>query len=207
MDVNKENFEKNCCWHFARQLGGSDSGPNEAMGENFKKTPYASLVREAIQNSLDAVDDESIPVTVCFQFKEISSAKFPRFFELKENVDGCLRYYKDNQNAKDKYGPMADYLQYFISHDAAMPYLTVSDSNTKGMDYIEGDTNCPFYAFVQSVGVTSKGELQPVVLLDLEKQLILVCLKLVQFLSQLRPSKKNTSLREYPLYVRMKKMV
>ena len=157
MDVNKENFEKNCCWHFARQLGGSDSGPNEAMGENFKKTPYASLVREAIQNSLDAVDDESIPVTVCFQFKEISSAKFPRFFELKENVDGCLRYYKDNQNAKDKYGPMADYLQYFISHDAAMPYLTVSDSNTKGMDYIEGDTNCPFYAFVQSVGVTSKG--------------------------------------------------
>lgn len=158
MDINKEDFEKGCCWHFAQQFGGSDIGPNEAMGENFKKSPYASLVREAIQNSLDAVDDDSIPVTVCFQFKEINSNRFPHFFELKEDVDGCLRYYKDNQNAKDKYGPMSEYLQSLISYNAMMPYLTVSDFNTKGMDYVEGDTNCPFYAFVQSVGVTSKGD-------------------------------------------------
>ena len=155
--MDSENYEKGCSWHFDPQAGGYDSGPNEAMGENFKKNPYASLVREAIQNSLEAVDDESIPVTVCFQFKEIESGRFPQFFELKKDVEGCLLYYKDNLNAKEKYTPMLGYLRRFAAPDAKMPYLTVSDFNTKGMDYIEGNTNCPFYAFVQSAGVTSKG--------------------------------------------------
>ena len=44
--------EINCCWHFAQSLGGQDQGPNDAMGENFKKSPFDSLVREAIQNSI-----------------------------------------------------------------------------------------------------------------------------------------------------------
>lgn len=42
--------EKNCTWHFAIAQGGQDLGPNEAMQEIFKKTPYDSLVRESIQN-------------------------------------------------------------------------------------------------------------------------------------------------------------
>lgn len=47
------NLELNCIWHFAKQLGGREDGPNDPMQDNFKKNPYASLIRESIQNSLD----------------------------------------------------------------------------------------------------------------------------------------------------------
>ena len=53
------NVEKNCNWHFAEQLGGREDGPNDPMQENFKKTPYSSLIRESIQNSLDVVLDKN----------------------------------------------------------------------------------------------------------------------------------------------------
>lgn len=42
------NVEKNCSWHFAQQLGGREDGPNDPMQENFKKTPYASLINKGI---------------------------------------------------------------------------------------------------------------------------------------------------------------
>ena len=59
--------ELECKWHFAQSTGGIDQGPNEAMSELFKKEPYESLVRESIQNSLDAVLDKRQPVHVVFR--------------------------------------------------------------------------------------------------------------------------------------------
>ena len=149
-------YEKNCQWHFAEQLGGADIGPNEAMSENFKKNRYASLIREAIQNSLDAVDDVNAPVVVSFQFKKMDTNRFPNFFELREDIKGCLNFYSGNRNAKEKYQPMVEYVSQIVKQGIAMPYLAISDYNTKGMDYQADNTNCPFYAFVQSIGVTSK---------------------------------------------------
>ena len=55
------NLEKECRWHFAEHLGGREDGPNDPMQENFKKTPYASLIRESIQNSLDVPLDIAQP--------------------------------------------------------------------------------------------------------------------------------------------------
>ena len=55
--------EQNCTWNFPdHPKNGSLVGPNEPMSENFKKTPYASIVREAIQNSLDERLDVSSPL-------------------------------------------------------------------------------------------------------------------------------------------------
>ena len=63
--------EKNCEWTFAKMSENSYGfGFQEAMGENFKKVPYVSLVRESIQNSLDAYVDET-PVEVSFSFTEV----------------------------------------------------------------------------------------------------------------------------------------
>ena len=47
-------LECNCSWHFAKQHDASqDVGPNNAAEEHFTATPYPSLIRESIQNSLD----------------------------------------------------------------------------------------------------------------------------------------------------------
>ena len=52
------SYEKDCKWHFAAlEENAGDEGPNSAMSQTFSKFPCAALVRESIQNSLDAVVD------------------------------------------------------------------------------------------------------------------------------------------------------
>ena len=82
--------EKNCKWYFSDQPNGQEIGPNNAMEQNFKRHPYASLVRESIQNSLDAVDDTSKPVVVEYSFKEMKGMDYPEFFKLQGHIKGCL---------------------------------------------------------------------------------------------------------------------
>lgn len=145
--------EKNCRWYFPDQPNGNETGPNNPLDQSFKQHPYASLVRESIQNSLDAVYDKAEPVLVCFDFKEMDGQMYPELFRLKEHIEGCLLYFPNNKNAKDIYKPM---LKLFDESKGHIGYICVSDYNTKGMDYKEDDTDCPFYAFVRSAGVSSK---------------------------------------------------
>ncbi len=145
--------ELNCCWHFAQSLGGLDQGPNDAMGENFKKDPYESLVREAIQNSIDAQADPNVPVIVTFSFKKTTSRNYPNLFEIRRHIRGCLDLY-DDESSEKKFRPMLNYLR--DAETDSMDYLEVSDENTTGMPYKKGDTKSPFYSFVQSAGNSSK---------------------------------------------------
>lgn len=153
-----ENHEKNCEWHFAEQTGGREDGPNDPKLENFKQYAYPSLVREAIQNSLDAVDDDTKPVEVSFNIEEIDTTCYKNLFlQLSEHVAGCLQYYSSNKDAKRIYGEMSKTL---FGFRGLIQYIKISDSNTIGMDYVENDTDSPFYAFVRSAGVTSKATAQ-----------------------------------------------
>lgn len=147
--------EKNCRWYFADQPNGQEVGPNNAMEQSFKSHPYASLVRESIQNSLDAVLDRSEPVVVKFSFMEMQGIDYPEFFELQHHIQGCLDYFPNNHNAKATYEPMRKLFEGNKYHDH-LGFIRVSDYNTKGMTYEEGNTDTPFYAFVRSAGVTVK---------------------------------------------------
>lgn len=148
--------EKNCKWFFADQPpGGREIGPNNAMEQSFKKHPYASLVRESIQNSLDAVLDNNEPVRMKYEFREMKSEDYPNFFDLRNHIQGCIDYYPKNTNAKAKYEPMVQALSDYYGR-ATIQYIRVSDFNTKGMAYDCKDTNSPFYAFVRSAGVSAK---------------------------------------------------
>lgn len=149
--------EKNCKWYFADQPNVQEVGPNNAMEQSFRYHPYASLVRESIQNSLDAVLDKSEPVRVVFSFKEMRGQDYPAFFELKEHIAGCLDYYSNNPNAKAIYEPMLKLFTDNVYHDH-LCYIRVSDFNTKGMAYDKNKTDSPFYAFVRSAGVSAKDD-------------------------------------------------
>lgn len=146
--------DKGCRWHFDNETG-SEEGPNDSMAQHFKKSPYTALIRESIQNSLDAVLDRSQPVNVTIETKALKVIDFPSFFDLREHVEGCLSYFSQNSNAKEVFGPMLPYLDCTSGGDT-ISYIKVSDSNTRGMAYEPGNTNCPFYAFVRSKGVSSK---------------------------------------------------
>lgn len=151
------NLELNCTWHFAKQLGGREDGPNDPMQDNFKKTPYASLIRESIQNSLDVPLDTEQPVRMDFSISRIRAREYSNFFELKKHIEGCIRHFPNNDDAKSTYKPMLDFLNSLGEYDN-LYYIRVSDFNTVGMNYIKGDTSCPFYAFVRAAGVSAKND-------------------------------------------------
>ena len=143
--------EKNCEWTFAKMSENSYGfGFQEAMGENFKKVPYVSLVRESIQNSLDAYVDET-PVEVSFSFTEVPKSNYQSFYKLREHVVACKKTDPDNASKID------EMLKFFDEPiDDNLHFLKVSDYNTRGMDYQHHNFKAPFNAFVRSAGNSSK---------------------------------------------------
>jgi hypothetical protein len=150
-------MEKKCTWYFGSE-GGIDIGPNDPIHQTFKGNPYYSIVRESIQNSLDVVNDNRFPVNISFQYFNLNRLEYPSFFQLEEHIKQSQEYFKNNPDAKRLFNDMLFYLngnekgkkQLLIS------CLKISDSNTTGMHYVEGNTESPFYAFLRAAGVSSK---------------------------------------------------
>jgi hypothetical protein len=150
-------MEKNCKWHFGNE-GGVDIGPNDPIHQTFKGNPYYSIVREAIQNSLDAVNDNRFPVTVSFQYFNLNRQEYPAFFKLEEHIKKCLEFFPNNTDAKRLFGDMLYYLNGNEEGKKKLKVscLKISDSNTKGMSYNPLATDSPFYAFLRATGVSAK---------------------------------------------------
>lgn len=147
-----DTLEKGCQWTFQPWILNSVLyGPNDAVVQSFAKDFSDSLVRESIQNSLDAVVDMSRPVVVKFSFGELMAEDYPRLFTLKKHIEGCLKEYPNNARALELFKPMLGYFD-----ERVLKTITVSDSNTTGMLYREGDPKCPFSAFSRSVGYSVK---------------------------------------------------
>lgn len=148
--------EKNCKWYFKNE-GGNDVGPNDAIHLTFKGNPYYSIVREAIQNSLDAVNDNRFPVSVSFQYFDLDRLQYPSFFQLEEHINQSLEFYKTNGDAQRLFGDMTKYLSGTEKGKKKLKVscLKISDSNTKGMNFYDG-TDSPFYAFLRATGVSAK---------------------------------------------------
>lgn len=147
--------ENGCHWSFQEWNSQiSYVGPNDAIIQSFNKDFYDSLVRESIQNSLDAVLDKTKPVKVSFKFDSINSSDYPELFSLRKHIEGCLKMHEHIQRARDLYKPMLQILPKGIN--ASMDIITVSDSNTSGMEYDENNPQNKFSAFAKSVGLSIK---------------------------------------------------
>lgn len=148
-------LECNCSWHFAKQHEASqDVGPNNAAAEHFTATPYPSLIRESIQNSLDVVLDKSQPLKMKFEFGQLRTKTFESFYQLRSHIAGVISLYGDK--AKPEYEEMLKCFDSMYNGQRVIQYIKVSDYNTKGMDYKPNDS--PFHAFVRAVGLTVKDE-------------------------------------------------
>ena len=150
-------MEKDCKWHFKPE-GGRDVGPNDPVDEKFKGQPYYSIVREAIQNSLDAIHDQTKPVKVDFTFFDLNRNDYPNFFDIETHINQCRKYYPDDINAERLFKNMLYYLNGDIEGKKrlSLACLKISDYNTIGMNYTEKDTKSPFYAFLKAGGVSAK---------------------------------------------------
>lgn len=148
------NKEKNCKWIFGTQDDVNVKGPNNPTMMSFKDEDFHSLVRESIQNSLDAVDDKSKPVNVSFALRQFDGMEYPSFFDLHKHIKGCLD--KFPVQGEPLFRPM---LRYFASSrlNQKINYLRITDSNTKGMVYDSNDANSGFYKFLAE-GVAQDAE-------------------------------------------------
>jgi hypothetical protein len=153
--IHYDDVEKGCKWSFQRwNKSMTYFGPNDAIIQSFNRDFYESLVRESIQNSLDAVLEKGKPVKVSYSFDKVNIDDFPKLFRLKEHIQGCLDTHSDTNRAKELYEPMLRYLPTTIH--SSLDLITVSDSNTTGMQYNPEDPKNAFSAFTKSVGLSQK---------------------------------------------------
>ncbi|MEP4094593.1 hypothetical protein [Reichenbachiella sp.] len=151
------NKEKNLKWFFDKE-GPDEKGPNDPIHQKFKGNPYSSIVRESIQNSLDARADNSKPVRVCFSEFEIDRKEYPQFFKIEEHIMSCLDYFPSNPQAKKLVDEMLTYLNGTEPglKRQKLKCLNISDQNTLGMDYEEGETDSTLYSFLFVSGLSTK---------------------------------------------------
>lgn len=134
----------------------SETNQDPFQGEFFdSESPIADrLVREAIQNSMDARIDRSARVLVRFAFSGERDALSPPV--AAEFLRGLQRHLE----AGAPPGSPDNLPQYF---DRSMPFLTIEDFGTRGLigDIIrnsEKEEGNHFWGFFRSVGISPKTE-------------------------------------------------
>jgi hypothetical protein len=144
-------------WVF--QQSDSISGGNDGAIDTFAGTRIHSMVREIIQNSLDAHDDKQDgPIRVDFSLQEVSRENLQGMEELGERLKSC-------QQLAEKQGnhPKVSFYKAAakeIENTESVSFLCVSDYNTVGL---EGSTNSvdakgAWLALIKGVGLTQKPE-------------------------------------------------
>ena len=104
-------------WRFRKlELGEPERNPRES--EFFRlKEPAEAVVREVIQNSLDARSDNASTVKVCFSFGEVGKVNVGSYFQgLEPHLIACDLLLSDCTD-RDK-----------------IPFLVIEDFGTTGLD-------------------------------------------------------------------------
>lgn len=124
-----------CKWNFnIRNESSMQQGREDSSFDYFKEKERC-LVREYIQNSMDAHSKASGEnfVKVEFSFGRLLCSNYPELLQsLPARLKACSKSCKGN-NAKDPYAEKYEYLAERLT--GSIGYLKISDFNTKGMPY------------------------------------------------------------------------
>lgn len=142
----------NLKWYF-ETTKNMVAGANDPIHETFRAFPYYSIVRESLQNSIDAVLDPSQPVKVNFEVINIKQKDYPSLFKIRDHIAACLKLHQGDVQAVTLYKKMLNYLD----NNSSINILKVADYNTTGMVFKKDDVNCPFISFVRAEGKSAKG--------------------------------------------------
>lgn len=119
---------ENCKWRFVSNQNSGITGINDAGIETFSAEVLQSLVRESIQNSLDAkLEHCDAPVVVDFSMFSIPVSDFPDGKSFQDILHKCLESNADEPQAK------AFFTQALNLFHAPIKIMRVSDHNTFGL--------------------------------------------------------------------------
>lgn len=120
---------ENMKWRFISNGNATYTGINDSGMSNFKGDYIDSLVREVVQNSLDAISDKSKPVTVEFSSFSVNKNVFPDYENFSEILNLCMESQKGIESGENFF---KDALKIFGNE--YIDVLRVSDFNTKGLE-------------------------------------------------------------------------
>ena len=131
-------------WYFSKSTNAGGRGVNDGLTDLFPGEPYANLIRESIQNSLDAHEEGNPnPVRVEYTIRDFLTAEFENLTSLREHIQMCA----DEFSTVPKFKNMLEHIA-----ESALSVLEVADYNTTGMDYdLESDSG-KFRKFVRYAG-------------------------------------------------------
>lgn len=118
-------------WRFASNNNTGYVGLNDAGIETFSKNTNEAVVREALQNSLDAFDSNSgDQVKVTFALEHIKTKDIPDYCNLYSAMERCLKAGKQHEKPEE-----IAYFQHALDvlKQPTIPVLRISDENTKGL--------------------------------------------------------------------------
>lgn len=142
-------------WQFPHNGGGSAQGFSDGAIDTFAGRRLSSLVREVIQNSLDAVDrSQNNPVKVIFSLESVPKSELQDLLELRTHLAQCSEMAKLQKldNAKDFHDKAVN----LIDEYEEVPVLAISDVNTKGLHGPIDEEYGPWFALTKGTGITQK---------------------------------------------------
>jgi hypothetical protein len=118
-------------WKFQTITAGIEKqGIRDNDIQVFDKYRIASVVRESIQNSLDAVLDESKPVRVEFEYGAMQKNQASELFQIENHVKACLEGVRKGTEDFDLLSGMVGKIR---ENQNQVHFLKISDFNTIGM--------------------------------------------------------------------------
>ena len=123
-------------WNFTEiDRRNTASGGEDSSFDLFKYGSYRYLVREYIQNSMDAVADCNFPTVVRIETMDINTDEYPALTEkLYNHIRACAVHSDANMHSRNPYKKKAEYLKKCMENKV-LPCIKISDYNTTGMDY------------------------------------------------------------------------
>lgn len=148
-----------CKWNFVEMSPQvvSSSGENPIF-EKFSSNAYRYVVREYIQNSIDAACDKSYktPVVVRIKYGSIETSDYESLLgeDLLSHIKACKEACDNNSNSVNAF---VNHVRFMESiQNGKCYYLEISDEETTGMDYKGQDESCGWNAGVRTIGASLK---------------------------------------------------
>ena len=117
-------------WIFPPNNGGEVDGFNNASIDTFNGTKLFSVVRETIQNSMDARLDKDKPVRVSFSLSDIEKNKAVGINELVPFLQSAGDTARSQQTDTHTSVKFFEHAVQTINSAKTIPVFTISDFNT-----------------------------------------------------------------------------
>jgi hypothetical protein len=146
---------------FQSYNGGEVDGFNNASIDTFNGTKLFSVVRETIQNSMDARLDKDKPVRVSFTLSNIEKTKAVGINELVPFLQSAGDTARSQQSDTHTSVKFFEHAVHTINSSKTIPVFTISDFNTCGLEGDYDDTDPKFkgdkwYALIKGSGLSQK---------------------------------------------------